>query len=173
MLDLQELVVFLSAADNGNFSETGRTLHLSQPAVSQIIRNLEIRLGTKLFIRKGRTIRLTEAGIALIPMAKELLSCANRLKTDITSLHGEINGEINIGCSTCSGLHSAQSFCLLCIFPSLALGLEFLDDFVCSHAPTVNGLLTTKLVWNNARGAGTDLHGLHGLTRTTRTTRTR
>jgi len=103
MLDLQELVVFLSAADNGNFSETGRTLHLSQPAVSQIIRNLEIRLGTKLFIRKGRTIRLTEAGIALIPMAKELLSCANRLKTDITSLHGEINGEINIGCSTCSG----------------------------------------------------------------------
>lgn len=110
MLDLQELIVFLSAAENGNFSETGRSLHLSQPAVSQIIRNLEIHLGTKLFIRKGRTIRLTEAGIALIPMAKELLSCANRLKTDISSLHGEINGEINIACSTCSGRYILLEF---------------------------------------------------------------
>jgi DNA-binding transcriptional LysR family regulator len=71
MLDLYELQVFLAAAETENFSEAGRRLQLSQPAVSMQIRSLETHLGMDLFHRAGRHIALTEAGQALVPLARE------------------------------------------------------------------------------------------------------
>jgi len=103
MLNLNELVIFLAAAKCGNFSEAGRQLHLSQPAVSQNVENLEKRFGSKLFARQGRTVRLTEAGQALKPLAAELLAGARRLEETMASLQGEVLGELKIGCSTASG----------------------------------------------------------------------
>ena len=55
MFNLIELRVFLIAAESGNFSEAGRRLHLSQPAISQTIGSLEKNLGMDLFERHGRT----------------------------------------------------------------------------------------------------------------------
>ncbi len=103
MLNLQELQVFLAAAEQGNFSEAGRLLHLSQPAVSQTIHNLEKRFGAQLFVRHGRAVRLSDAGETLMPMARELLTSANRIEETMSSLHGAVVGMINIGCSTASG----------------------------------------------------------------------
>lgn len=103
MVNLNELVIFLAAAECGNFSQAGRQLHLSQPAVSQNMENLEKRFGAKLFMRQGRTVRLTEAGQALRPMAVELLATARRLDETMASLKGEVVGEMNLGCSTASG----------------------------------------------------------------------
>lgn len=103
MINLNDLTVFLAAAECGNFSKTGRQLHLSQPAISQKIVSLEKRFGTKLFTRQGRTVRLTETGQALQPIARELLSSARRLEETMASLQGEVVGEMNIGCSTASG----------------------------------------------------------------------
>jgi DNA-binding transcriptional LysR family regulator len=56
-----------------------------------------------LFVRQGRSVRLTEVGQALKPMARELLALAWRLDETIASLQGEVVGEIDIGCSTASG----------------------------------------------------------------------
>jgi DNA-binding transcriptional LysR family regulator len=103
MLNLHELAVFLAAAEHGNFSEAGRQLHLSQPAISQTMDNLEKRFGMKLFMRQGRRFCLTEAGQVLRPIAQELLSAAQRLDETMASLHGEVTGEINVGCSTVTG----------------------------------------------------------------------
>jgi len=103
MLNLNELNIFLVAAECGNFSEAGRRLHLSQPAISQTISNLEKDMGMELFERMGRTQRLTEAGQVLKPMAIELLAGAKRLQETMASLQGEVIGELNIGCSTASG----------------------------------------------------------------------
>jgi DNA-binding transcriptional LysR family regulator len=103
MLNIYDLLVFLEAADCGNFSETGRSLHLSQPAISQKIENLQKHFRTKLFVRNGRTMRLTEAGQALRPMAKELIALARKLNETMVSLQGEVIGEMTIGCSTSSG----------------------------------------------------------------------
>lgn len=105
MFNLNELVVFLTAAEYGNYSEAGRQLHVSQPAVSQTIDNLQKHLGTKLFVRHGRSVRLTEAGHVLLPMAKELLASAKRLDEIMVSLQGEVIGEMNVGCSTASGTY--------------------------------------------------------------------
>ena len=103
MFSLNEMEVFLTAAELGNFSQAARRMHISQPAVSQAIGSLEKHFGIDLFQRQGRSVRLTEAGQALRPMAQELLSSVRRLDETMASLQGQVIGEIDIGCSTTSG----------------------------------------------------------------------
>ena len=116
MLNLHELQVFLVAAETENFSETGRHLNLSQPAVSMQIRSLEKQLGVELFYRAGRHIRLTEAGNALIPMARGLVNQSIQVEESMASLQlGEVIGLLKIGCSTTVGKY---------ILPRLIAGLR-------------------------------------------------
>ncbi len=103
MLDLNALHLFVTVAEQGSFSQAGRIGHISQPAVSQAIQALERQLGVKLFARTGKSVRLTEHGFALLPMARELLTSAHRLEQTMISLHDEVVGEMTIGCSTTSG----------------------------------------------------------------------
>lgn len=103
MINLNEMAVFLEVAETNSFSSAGRGLNLTQPAVSQKIDNLEKHFGVRLFHRKGRSVKLTEAGQALLPLARELIAGAIRLEETMASLHGEVIGEMNIGCSTASG----------------------------------------------------------------------
>ena len=103
MLNLDALKVFLAVAEHGSFSEAGRNLHLSQPAVSQIIQGLERQLGLLLFARQGRAVQLTEGGHVLVSMARELMTSAQRVEQTMLSLQGEVVGEMSIGCSTASG----------------------------------------------------------------------
>lgn len=103
MLNFDSLKVFLAVAEHGSFSEAARQLHLSQPAVSQIMQGLERQLCAQLFIRQGRTAQLTEGGQMLIPMARELLTSVQRVEQTMLSIQGEVIGEMSIGCSTASG----------------------------------------------------------------------
>jgi DNA-binding transcriptional LysR family regulator len=73
MLNVYELNVFPVAAETQNFSEAARQLHLSQPAVSQQIQLLERHVDAQLFQRAGRTVSLTEAGLVLVPLAREMV----------------------------------------------------------------------------------------------------
>ena len=107
--NLNDLSIFLVACETKNFSQAGRQLHLSQPAISQTINNLEKHFGTKLFLRQGRSVNLTEIGQALRPMAQELVSAAKRLDETVSSLQGEVVGEFDIGCSTASGKYLLPS----------------------------------------------------------------
>ncbi|MBN2470850.1 MAG: LysR family transcriptional regulator [Anaerolineae bacterium] len=103
MLDIYELQIFLAAAETGSFSEAGRRLQMSQPAVSMQIRSLENRLGVELFCRSGRHIRLTETGDALIPMARDLINLSVQVEETIASLQGEVTGLLKLACSTTAG----------------------------------------------------------------------
>jgi DNA-binding transcriptional LysR family regulator len=103
MLNLDVLKIFLTVAEQSSFSEAGRKLHISQPAISQSIQNLEKHLDISLFTRQGRTVQITEAGQVLASMASELLAAAQRIEQTMYSLHEEVIGEMNVGCSTTSG----------------------------------------------------------------------
>ncbi len=103
MLDLNLINVFLTVAECGSFSEAGRKMNLSQPAISQAIQNLERQFGVSLFVRQGRSIRLTETGQLLQGFGRELLASANRVEEMMNSLQGTVAGEMTIGCSTTSG----------------------------------------------------------------------
>ena len=71
---LQELAVFVRAAESGSFSRAARELGLSQPSVSRIIGELETRLGVTLLLRTTRRITVTDAGALFLDRAREILA---------------------------------------------------------------------------------------------------
>lgn len=142
MLNLNELVVFLEAADTGNFSQAARRLTISQPAVSQAMENLSRHVGIDLFARQGRSVVLTEAGQALVPMARELLAAARRLDENMASLQGQVFGEMSVGCSTASGKYLLPG--LIARFrqqyPQVRINVD-----VLSRQVVINRLLTGEI----------------------------
>ncbi|WP_244789160.1 transcriptional regulator CynR [Cupriavidus pauculus] len=70
---LRHVRYFLAVADAGNFTRAAETLHVSQPTLSQQIRQLEESLGAPLFDRSGRMVRLTDAGQAYYVHARRAL----------------------------------------------------------------------------------------------------
>ncbi len=103
MLDAHQLNVFLTAAEHLNFTQAAKQLHMTQPSVSQHIQALERHFGTALFIRAGRHLELSDAGMALMPEARELVARAIRIEEMMESLKGEVYGYLHVGCSTTPG----------------------------------------------------------------------
>lgn len=104
-MDLDRLRTFALAAEELNFTQTARLLHLSQPAVSQQIRELEETLGVSLFERRGRGLALTPAGERLKPMASAMLKEAERLKEALGEFRGVPQGVLRIGAGTTLGIY--------------------------------------------------------------------
>ncbi len=71
---LQELAVFVRAAESASFSRAARELGLSQPSVSRIVGELEARLGVTLLLRTTRRITVTDAGALFLDRAREILA---------------------------------------------------------------------------------------------------
>ena len=71
-LDSRSLALFLAVADAQSFRQAAETLHLSQPPLSRAIRQLEERLGTRLFERTTQGVGLTAAGQRLLPFARAM-----------------------------------------------------------------------------------------------------
>lgn len=103
MLDAHQLNVFLVAAETLNFTEAAQKLHMSQPSVSQHIQSLEQQFGLTLFNRAGRHLELTDAGVALVPLAREMVGRCVQIKETMESLKGEVYGHMLVGCSTTPG----------------------------------------------------------------------
>ncbi len=103
MLDTHQLRVFLAAAETLNFSQAAKRLHMSQPSVTQHIHNLENHFGMQLFVRAGRKLSLTEAGVTLLPMARDLVLSAVRADEMMDTLKQEIHGQLWIACTTTPG----------------------------------------------------------------------
>lgn len=103
MVELSTLQVFLIAAEEKNFSNAAKRLHLSQSAVSQNIQSMERAYGVNLFNRHGRTVELSEAGQTILPMVQEVLRAARMLEDGFQEIHNQVGGELLIGCSTSAG----------------------------------------------------------------------
>ena len=70
---LRHLRYLLAVADHGGFTRAAEALHVSQPTLSQQIRQLEETLGVSLFDRTSRTVKPTDAGAAYIECARRVL----------------------------------------------------------------------------------------------------
>ncbi|MBV4545459.1 transcriptional regulator CynR [Pseudomonas triticicola] len=70
---LRHLRYLLAVADHGGFTRAAEVLHVSQPTLSQQIRQLEETLGVSLFDRTSRTVKPTDAGAAYIECARRVL----------------------------------------------------------------------------------------------------
>jgi len=73
-MNVKQVRAFLAVTRTMSFAEAASIMHLSQPALSLTIKNLEESLGGKLFKRTTRTMALTPEGEALLPIAKQLLA---------------------------------------------------------------------------------------------------
>lgn len=103
MLDAHQLNIFLVAAETLNFTKAAQLLHMSQPSVSQHIQSLERHFDVALFERSGRQLELSDAGVALISQAREMVNQSVRIEEEMASLKGEVFGHLQVGCSTTPG----------------------------------------------------------------------
>ncbi len=85
-MELRHLRYFVMAAEEGNISRAAARLHVSQPAVSRQIRDLEEEFGVSLFERKRDGLALTEDGNTALAHAKETLRQANVLTATMQAL---------------------------------------------------------------------------------------
>jgi len=103
MLNAHQLNVFLIAAENLNFTQAAAELNMSQPSVSQHIQALEQHFGLDLFHRSGRSIELTDAGLTLLPLAREFIYLSTHIDETMASIKGTVFGHLMVGCSTTTG----------------------------------------------------------------------
>ena len=89
-MDNAQLKAFVAVADSQSFSRAADQLHLTQPAVSKRIGNLEAELGQRLFDRVGHAVHLTPAGQTLLPRARRLLQDMDDASTALSNLTGRI-----------------------------------------------------------------------------------
>ncbi|OBK88887.1 transcriptional regulator CynR [Mycolicibacter sinensis] len=88
-MELRHIKYLLAVADHQNFTRAAEALHVSQPTLSQQIKQLEHTLGVELFDRSGRTVRLTDAGSAYVHHARLALrdlEAAERAVHDVRDL---------------------------------------------------------------------------------------
>jgi DNA-binding transcriptional LysR family regulator len=97
MIELQQLRCFLAVAEDEHVTHAAARLHVAQPAVNQQIQALERRLGTQLFDRVGRRVRLTAAGRALRPHAQAALAAAEAGMAEVRAVGGAVRGTLALG----------------------------------------------------------------------------
>jgi len=88
---------FIAVANHLSFTRAAAALHVSQPALSQQVRQLEESLGTTLFDRSGRTTRLTDAGEVYLRYAKRAAQELQEAKRAIDDLGDLSRGSLRVG----------------------------------------------------------------------------
>jgi DNA-binding transcriptional LysR family regulator len=96
-LELQQLRQVLALAEHGSFVRAAASLHISQPALSRSIQNLERRFGSDLFLRSSSGAVPTDLGRLYIERARDVLRMADELDREAVS-HGKLRtGRVAVG----------------------------------------------------------------------------
>jgi DNA-binding transcriptional LysR family regulator len=97
LLDLRDLRYFEVIAETGSMAKAAKALYRTQPALTGCVRRLEALLGTQLFERVGRGIRLTTAGEALLARARSLRMASEDTVREIGDLGQGLAGFVRVG----------------------------------------------------------------------------
>ena len=106
MMDLRRLRYFVAVAETGNISKAAQKIFLTQPALSRQIKALEDEIGLLLMERQAHSVRLTPAGEALLPEARDLLRHAREALERVRSCGQGARLRIGYAPSLASGLLS-------------------------------------------------------------------
>lgn len=96
-MELHQLRYLCAIVDTGSFSRAAEFCRVAQPSLSQQISKLENELGTRLFDRLGRSIRLTEAGRTFLPHARNVLHQTEMARYELDGQRRDARGTVIVG----------------------------------------------------------------------------
>ena len=96
-MEFKQLRSFVEVVHRGGFTQAGKTLHISQSAVSKQVAQLEYSLGTPLLERTGSHIRLTAAGRVVLQRAEAMLRLQSELQSELDDMQQLTRGELRLG----------------------------------------------------------------------------
>ncbi len=121
MLNLSQLQTFVMVVSEGSMTAAADKLFLTQPAVSQQMKNLEDELGVELVVRGSKSIKTTAQGEVLYEHAKKILNLVQAAEISIKSVGAQLRGQLRIGTLNTIGLHLMS--------PVVSRLLKFNPDF--------------------------------------------
>lgn len=104
-MDYRHLKYFLEVASQKSFSKAARNLHISQSAISRMIKSLEDEIGVTLFIRNAKTVELTAPGTIFLNYAKRCVFSFEHLKSDFENEFNLKQDTIEIGLPPITDAH--------------------------------------------------------------------
>src|SRR6478609_4922414 len=96
-MELQQMRYVIAVAEMNNFTRAAQRCLVVQSALSHQIARLEKELGARLFERTSRRVRLTAAGAAFLPAARQCLEAAERAAAEVAAAVGEVRGRLTVG----------------------------------------------------------------------------
>ncbi|MCB0378198.1 MAG: LysR family transcriptional regulator [Bdellovibrionales bacterium] len=104
-MNFQQLTTFCTVLSEGSMTAAAEKLYLTQPAVSQQIRNLEEELNVELLVRGSRQAKATAQGQILYDYAKRIIALNQQAQVAIQTIGEEIQGTLRIGTLNSLGLY--------------------------------------------------------------------
>lgn len=96
-MELKQLEYFITVVEEGSITKAAKRLHMTQPPLSQQIKNLEEDLGDVLFYRKNNKMYLTDEGVFFLKKSKELISLSKNIKKQFKEFSNQNGGSILVG----------------------------------------------------------------------------
>jgi len=129
-VNVSQLRTFVAVVDHRSFSEAGRILGVSQPAVTMQIQALEADVGATLLDRGYRKVELTEAGRALLPYARRILDELDDARGALEALSDVVGGRLTVAASTTPGQYLLPRILgsFLKEFPEVGVTLRVYDS---------------------------------------------
>ncbi|MGS0727687.1 LysR family transcriptional regulator, partial [Shewanella sp. 0m-11] len=102
-ITLKQLTIFKAIHHNGQISKASKDLHMSVPAVSMALKELEGSLGSRLFDRNSNGLVINDNGKVILPYANEMLSKGMQLEQMFCDQSNGIRGSLKVGSSKTAG----------------------------------------------------------------------
>ncbi|MEW2144905.1 LysR family transcriptional regulator [Micromonospora vinacea] len=96
-MEFHQLRYVLAVAEASSFTRAAERCLVVQSALSHQIARLERELGARLFERTSRRVRLTPAGVAFLPAARQCLDASERAAAEVAAAVGEVRGRVTVG----------------------------------------------------------------------------
>ncbi len=96
-MDLKQIEAFVRVAELGSFTRAAPALNMAQPALSRLVRQLEVQLRQTLLVRNGRGATPTEAGKLLLAHGRGILHQVALARQELGAARGALAGRVSIG----------------------------------------------------------------------------
>lgn len=134
-MDLKRLHYFCAIVEQGGISRAAKVLNMSQPPLSQRLKELEDELRVPLILRDGRAWEVTEAGRVLYERGRRLLTAMREIPAEVTNAADGFGGRIALGVSSMCLSHATRAAAAFNrLYPRVRFTVEVQDSGVLENA---------------------------------------